>query len=711
MTTNTVSKEVYDHGMALDPESKRVQCNYCGKVVEGFEQLQFHLGGVRGHGKGCRDVPVDVKGLFRNGEGEVKVGNPGKVVWEMNGSESSLRSGSPSNLKEDSSKRIRTENPQNGLQHYGKAAVANYVFRGGVAEISSNGFVRSVLGDSGPSREGQSSSVSLVKKSIGRFFFENGIDFSSVESSSFRKMIEVAFASREVWQHIPSIRELKGLILDHELYEMNKYVNDIKKSWPSTGCSILLDGWKNGEGRELMNIIVDCPHGPVYLRSVDVSAIATDIEGLEALLGGVIEEAGVHNVIQVVSHVASECMDNVGKRLMERYRSLFWSVSATHCVVLMLEKVGTLNSVSRVMAKAKTITRFIYSRAAVLALMRNYISSDDLLKPSMIKAAIPYLTLEAMLMEKRSLEAMLASRLWSNSQWASEAEGKEVATLVGDKSFWNELTSVVKATIPLVRVLSLVNKDGMPYTGFIYETMDQVKETISQELGMKKWQYMPYWSIIDDVWNNVLHSPLHAAGYFLNPSFYYTEDFYSDSEVAGGLLITIVRLVEDQLSQDLVSQQIDFYRDRKGPFKRQTESRKRNTVHPAEWWSEFGGHCPNLQKLAVRILSQTCNGAESYALKRNLAEKLLTSGRNLVEQQRLTDLVFVHYNLQLRHFKEAAKFEIASGEIDPTDDWIVDVTYQQYILQKNPEGVGLSSTQSSLTGDGPSTARPKVESA
>lgn len=91
----------------------------------------------------------------------------------------------------------------------------------------------------------------------------------------------------------------------------------------------------------------------------------------------------------------------------------------------------------------------------------------------------------------------------------------------------------------------------------------------------------------------------------------------------------------------------------------------------ALWWSNYGGHCPQLQILATRILSQTCEGAARYKLKRSLAENLLTKGKNPVEQERLCDLTFVHYNLHLRNADWRTEGDIEVGEVEPTNDWIV----------------------------------------
>lgn len=90
----------------------------------------------------------------------------------------------------------------------------------------------------------------------------------------------------------------------------------------------------------------------------------------------------------------------------------------------------------------------------------------------------------------------------------------------------------------------------------------------------------------------------------------------------------------------------------------------------------YGGHCPELQKFAIKILSQTCSGVSSYNLKRDISEQLHTEGRNDIEQRRLRDLAFVHYNLRLRHPPSAMDVmgdNIVQEAIDAMDDWVVDM--------------------------------------
>ena len=60
-----------------------------------------------------------------------------------------------------------------------------------------------------------------------------------------------------------------------------------------------------------------------------------------------------------------------------------------------------------------------------------------------------------------------------------------------------------------------------------------------------------------------------------------------------------------------------------------------------------GADAPNLQKLAIKILSQTSasSGCEHCW---SLFEHIHSKRRNRLEHQRLNDFVFVYHNLQLR---------------------------------------------------------------
>ncbi|KAL6565337.1 hypothetical protein OROGR_002288 [Orobanche gracilis] len=547
-----------------------------------------------------------------------------------------------------------------------------------------------------------SSSSSNTKKSIGGFFYESGLDFGAVNLPTFQKMV-THFSDQTSRQIIiPTCQELRGWIFEDALKEMHEYVDDIKNSWADTGCTILLDGWKDSHGHDLINILVECPKGTVYLRSSNISDIIGDMDAMLLFFDQVVKEVGINNIIQVMTCSVSPFMKEVGKKLMEKYRPLFWTVSASECVELMLEKLKGVDLIKETLKKTKIITRFIYGHPVALKLLRDQTDGRDLVVSSKTRSMRPFLILENIVLEKEILKKIfLSSDLISKKR-----EGKKVANLISDRLFWIGASTTLQAAIPLVRAIEWMDRNKKEQIGYIYETIDQVKETIKEGFKSRKSQYMQFWKVIDEVWTEVLYSPLHSAGYFFNPNLFYSSDVYIDPEVATGVLCCIVRATEDLNVQNRITFQMEKYRNAAGSFSLGCAGDQRFDVSPVDWWSEYGVDCPELQSLAVRILSQTCDGASKFRLERTSAEKLLTKGRSRTEQKRLADVLFLRYNMHLKHLASSEIDDmITSDETDlMDDDWITDE-----VAKDVSEYGDLEVEKGVIDLDGPSFIRPKVE--
>ncbi|ERN03462.1 hypothetical protein AMTR_s00003p00267060 [Amborella trichopoda] len=74
----------------------------------------------------------------------------------------------------------------------------------------------------------------------------------------------------------------------------------------------------------------------------------------------------------------------------------------------------------------------------------------------------------------------------------------------------------------------------------------------------------------------------------------YRNPGFSDDHpgVTTGILDCIERLVSGQRNHDKVIKELNVYKS-----------------SGADWWSTFGGQCPNLKRLAMRVLSQTCSAS------------------------------------------------------------------------------------------------------
>ncbi|XP_015163455.1 uncharacterized protein [Solanum tuberosum] len=451
-----------------------------------------------------------------------------------------------------------------------------------------------------------------ISKSIGRFFYEAGIDFDAIRSPSFQKMVKATLSPGQTIK-FPSCQELKGWILEDAVKEMRQYVTEIRNSWASTGCSILLDGW---------------------IDSDDISSFSRNFDAMLLFLEEILEEVGVENVVQIVAYTTSDWMMEAGKKLMDKCKTVFWSIDASYCMELMLQEVTKIGWIEEALKKTKMLVQFIYSHATVLKLLRDAFPEVELVKSSKIKAIVPFLTLGNIISQKNGLIRMFQSSTWQTSLLASTSEGKGMSEMIKDESFWTEALMAVKATIPLVEVIKFLNGTNKAQVGFIHDTLDQAKETVRKEFERTRFCHAKIWNAIDDTWNKYLHSPLHDAGYYLNPTFFHSSNWCLNVKISDGLCSCITGMAEDRRIKDLITQQI-------GTFDFLSSKEILSDISPGHWWSKYEVEFPELERLAVRILSQTCNGASHYRLKRSLA------------------------------FDPEGENDIAEDVVDSMDEWIV----------------------------------------
>ncbi|KAH9616194.1 hypothetical protein KSS87_018483, partial [Heliosperma pusillum] len=235
------------------------------------------------------------------------------------------------------------------------------------------------------------------------------------------------------------------------------------------------------------------------------------------------------------------------------------------------------------------------------------------------------------LMEKRQKlfwTPCAAHYKWKNNKFGKSVEGKNVQRIVLDTSgFWPGIITCLKAALPLVKVLRMVDSDENPAMSFIYEAVIKAKEQIRANFNNVEKNYKPVWDIADECWEAQMQKPLHVAAYYLNPQFQYSPDFKSSLD-----------------------------------------------VKMADWWDSYGDDCPELKKFAKRILSLTCS---SSGCERNWSafEMVHTKKRNRLHQQKMNDLVFLMYNLRLQRKKQKQciiQESIILEDLPCDDEWITE---------------------------------------
>ena len=338
------------------------------------------------------------------------------------------------------------------------------------------------------------------------------------------------------------------------------------------------DGWTDQRGRTIINFVVACPKGTMFLKSIDASPNVKDAHLIFTLLADVVEEVGVTNVVQVITDNAANYVA-VGRLLCGKYPTIFWTTCAAHCIDLILEDIGKLEWVQDVVQECKQITKYIYNHAWVLNLMREF-TQGELSRPAVTRFATNFLSLQSLLYEYQALRRMFCSQQWKDSTKPKALSVK--ASVLGD-SLWDKVTEIVSFSEPLMKVLRLMDGEKPPM-GYIYEGMDSAKEAIKTFYKGDESKYLPIWQIIDSRGDKQLHSPLHAAGAYLNPSLFYNEgsNIQRDPEVMRGAMICIEKMFSDVDIQDKINLQRDMYKEASGMFGFSSSQRLKDKKMPCK---------------------------------------------------------------------------------------------------------------------------------
>ena len=135
---------------------------------------------------------------------------------------------------------------------------------------------------------------------ITRWMYEAAIPFNAVTYPSFQPMIE-AIGQYGVGMKGPTFHEVRVTNLKKELTLTKDLMKDHMVEWGKNGCSIMSDGWTDRKERTLVNFLVNCSKGTMFMQSIDASSMIKTGEKMFELLDKWVEQVGEENVIQVIT--------------------------------------------------------------------------------------------------------------------------------------------------------------------------------------------------------------------------------------------------------------------------------------------------------------------------------------------------------------------------------------------------------------------------
>ncbi|XP_026433315.1 uncharacterized protein LOC113330701 [Papaver somniferum] len=263
---------------------------------------------------------------------------------------------------------------------------------------------------------------------------------------------------------------------------MRMFVDTFREHWKRFGCSIMSDGWTDGKKRHLINFLVNCPKGSVFLKSVDASDRTNDADFIHKLVKEVIADVGAENVVQFRTDNGSN-FKKAGKDLMLEYPHIFWTPCGAHCVQLMLEELGSkLPRIKIAVILGKRLVTYIYAHFQVLSLMRE-LNGADLHRSTKTRFATQYYTLESLQKYKTPLQMVFVNDRWVKTRFARENVGVNALKIVTSIKFWEDVDYSCRVLKPLVKVVRLVDIERKPTMPSFYEAMRIARDQLEKNLG------------------------------------------------------------------------------------------------------------------------------------------------------------------------------------------------------------------------------------
>ncbi|CAN1125030.1 hypothetical protein LINPERPRIM_LOCUS31442 [Linum perenne] len=221
------------------------------------------------------------------------------------------------------------------------------------------------------------------------------------------------------------------------------------------GSTIMSDGWTNTKRRSICNFLVNSPKGTVFVESLDTSNFSKNASKVFEMLDNVVEKVGEENVIQIVT-------DNAAAYKAAETKDFDKNLKVHKSTI----------------EKGRKITNFIYASTILISMLREFIKGHDLVRPGATRFATTYLTLACLSEHKGALMTMYSSDAWKKGSFSNIPKGKNVQGIVLDGRFESNVSLCIRAALPLVKVLRLVDSEEYPSMPFLYFELLQGKEKI-----------------------------------------------------------------------------------------------------------------------------------------------------------------------------------------------------------------------------------------
>ncbi|KAK3430873.1 hypothetical protein EUGRSUZ_E02965 [Eucalyptus grandis] len=431
----------------------------------------------------------------------------------------------------------------------------------------------------------------ILDKLLVMFFVLTGVDPDIVQRPSFINLLNGA-AKHGSHYKIPCYSELKAKLVPDLEKEIGEYVAKVKKSWETTGCTIMSDVWCDEE-RWFVNIFAHSIEGMVLLNALDIRKDKLTRTLLPEFICFVSEEIGANNIVQYMTKDAHEVLYEDMPN--GNYRHGYETKCVAHEIHLLFKDIyNGIEWIRKVFDQAREVVTKIPKHDDILSSMKQVTKNWELKQSSTISFYSNYYMLRSI------MEAESELRL----DFEKDESGVEVGRIIRNSEFWSEGKEVLHALKPIFQVLRLVDTYSAT-SGYLYAAVKVADEAIKKIYETNALKYRKLWDIFN-LWQEKAIHPIHAAAAFLNPAYMWSDKIIPDLKIREGINVILEKLVGDE-EREKFMEEVMLYRYKEPKLFDRAAVTMLRISHPCAWWDFCGGVLPVLKKYAIRILSQPCS--------------------------------------------------------------------------------------------------------
>ncbi|XP_021901613.1 uncharacterized protein LOC110817400 [Carica papaya] len=454
---------------------------------------------------------------------------------------------------------------------------------------------------------------------------ESSYDFT--DSPFFIDFIKAVSEFGSPYQ-LPDRETLDTHLIPQVEKEVDEYFQDLKQSLNKTGCTITPDIKKFRSWYEIFRgIRVYTPKGiflwpDVYPQTQSSQALPWDSE--KYWVRDIKEQLDVIDPANIVQFLAHE---KVPQSVMNLFNEQYpWVTVISKCaagvVGKLLVNIFQVGFVRNIVKSATVVSKFIdkYYEPRIVCIpkdMSKFKNLDAVVgclnhkhwDAELCKIASGFWVLKSLIRFEQTLQPIQVC-----SDQVVEHEDKEAAIFINFvihcKDFWNGLKRLEMILCPLFQAMSLLLSVDSPGLGYLYELLEKTQSSLAEYVedknALDSAHYQIIWELFSEAKKDIIF-PIHESAAFLNPSNLLAQKFKEADLQFNRIKQFISNLIfsSDEEEKACVSQLIQ-YQSMDPILFTDTAIEMAKSFHPRIWWEKCGDCFPELQKQAIRILSQGC---------------------------------------------------------------------------------------------------------